>query len=133
MTKRVKILLTAGVVLLILLVIFFQKNQNKTVYGISEGTYAVSPQDMYSPQIYFDLQEFEFVLSADPALSYLSVGTFELDERIVATTDDGKYTYIFEVVDNNTIRFVQQGSSVIASPLSGQAVADGTEFKFCGE
>jgi hypothetical protein len=126
-------LLAIAAVLLVLLIAFFMKNQNKTVYGISEGTYAVSPQDMCSPQIYFDLQEFEFVLSADPALSYLSVGTFELDERIVATTADGKYTYIFEVVDNNTIRFVQKGSSVISSPLRGDTVADGTEFKFCGE
>ena len=133
MTKRVKFLLTATVILLILLAVFFFKSQNKTVYGISEGTYAVSPQDNYSPRIYFDLQDFQFVLTADPALSYLSVGSFELDERVVATTDDGKYTYIFEVVDNDTIRFVQKGSSVIVSSPAGEPLADGTEFVFCGE
>jgi len=81
--------------------------------------------------ITFDLHKNRFTLVCDPLSSYLNTGTIELDGKITATTDDGKYTYIFEVVDNDTIRFVQNGSSDIASRLEGDPLADGTEFKFC--
>lgn len=134
MTKRRKtILILAAAIALLLLFLLFLQSQNKVIYGVSEGTYAVSPEDPFSPRITFDLHKYRFTFDYNPLSSYLNTGTIELDGRITATTDDGKYTYIFEVVDNDTIRFVQKGSSVIVSRLEGNPIADGTEFKFCDE
>lgn len=128
--RKAMLVLAAAVVLLVLFLLFLQ-SQNKVIYGVSEGTYAVSEEDIFSPYITFDLHKNRFTLVCDPLSSYLNTGTIELDGKITATTDDGKYTYIFEVVDNDTIRFVQKGSSDIASRLEGDPLADGTEFKFC--
>lgn len=54
----------------------------------------------------------------------------EIDNgKVTATTDDGD-TYIFEVPDNDTIKFVQDGSSEVIDTLGNTVVAYGTEFTY---
>ena len=92
-----------------------------------------------SPSIDFDLENNTFTFNYDPLSSYLAHGTFRISGgKVIAETDDGKYTYIFEITDNDTLTFIQKGSSEIEitdAPDSFRIprVFDGAEFKFTEE
>jgi hypothetical protein len=105
----------------------------KTVYGVSEGIYVMqgTQDETPKPAITFNVEERTFSFTYDVLSSYLPCGSWDIeDEKIVAKTDDGKYTYIYEVVDNNTIRFIQKGSSPITTVEGDTPVTDGAEFTF---
>ena len=101
-------------------------------YGVSSGTYSVAGEDgFFLPNITFDIQNERFVLDFDPLSSCFNTGTIKIEHgKVIATTDDNKYTYIFQVIDNDTLQFVEKGSSKIATRSGDVAVNDGTEFKF---
>ena len=102
-------------------------------YGLSEGTYtaSVSEEVPFPPRVTFNLSDDTFTFSYDALSSYLAYGTFEIsDGRIIAKTDDGKYTYLFRIRDNDTIVFVAEGSSEIVMIQGEPSVVDGTEFRF---
>lgn len=107
---------------------------NGTEHELSEGTYAVYVDSIgVSPSITFDLTEntFEFVYS--PVLSYIPRGTISMKDGVVtAITDDGEDTYLFAIKDNDTIAFVQEGSSEVETYEKMTPVVDGTEFYFTG-
>jgi len=105
----------------------------KTVYGLSDGTYVMQgAQDKtLQPTITLNVEEETFFFSYDVVSSYFPHGSWECyDGTFVAKTDDNKYTYLFEVVDKDTIRFVQRNSSQITSIKGDTLVLDGAEFKF---
>lgn len=105
----------------------------KTVYGLSDGTYIMqgAQDEPLQPAITFNVEEETFIFKYDILSSYFPHGSWALhDEKLVAKTDDNKYTYIFEVVDNDTIRFVQENSSQITAIKGDTPVVDGAEFKF---
>lgn len=101
--------------------------------GLSEGTYRALTEDgdLFSPAISFDLTHDTFTFSYDVLSSYLPTGSIEIkDDRVTAATGDGRYTYIFQIIDNDTIAFVQKGSAAVRPIMADSALADGTEFKF---
>ena len=78
----------------------------------------------------FDPEDSSFSFAYDLLLSYLPHGTYTVsDGKLRAATEDGRFVYIFEVVDDATIRFVQSGSSPTTTVSGGLAVSDGAEFK----
>ena len=88
-----------------------------------------------SPFIDFDTEKNTFSFHYDYLSSYYAYGKFTVNNnKIVAETDDGKYTFIFEIKDDETIVFVQKGSSEIKI-LDQRApqVIDGSEFVFLKE
>ena len=101
---------------------------------LSDGTYVTSGNetDFFQPAITFDLTEHRFSFGLNPSSSYLTAGTISVDNGYVtAATDDGAYTYIFEIKDKNTVCFVQKGSDTV---MKGESpVTDGTEFKLTGQ
>jgi len=73
----------------------------------------------------------EFTFSFDMLSSYLSYGTYEIiDDRLIATTNDGKYNYNFTIKDDKTLLFNKNESSsvkLIDSRL-GEQIRDGCKF-----
>ncbi len=127
-----RLLLAAGIAVLAAGAASFLKSQNKVIYGVSQGTYAAVGADaLRSPSVTFDLKNHRFFLTHNPLSSYAAAGIIEISAgEISAFTDDGKCAYIFEVVDNDTICFVQKGS---VQRLGETAIADGAEFKYVTE
>jgi len=122
-----------GIALLGLLLLI--QSQNKIIYGVSQGTYtAVDGDGGFFPSLTLDVRKNRFVFSYDPFSSYLNAGTFSLKKgKLFAETDDGKFTFVFAVIDNDTIQFVQKGSSEIPVRPEGPPVVDGMAFKFSDE
>lgn len=109
--------------------------KDDTVYGISSGAYVLQSETdtPIKPTVSFNTDDNTFTFHYDPLSSYLSHGSFEVaNSKITAHTDDDKYTYIFKIVDNDTVCFVENGSSEIAmTPQDNPpTVTDGAEFKF---
>ena len=93
--------------------------------------YKVRPGDeLYcTPSVWLNYKDNTFSFGYDSLSSYLSYGTFsEENGKITAVTDDGLYTYIFEVKDEDTIAFVEDGSSAIIMTKGDSVVKDGSEF-----
>ena len=103
---------------------------------LSDGTYVTSGNetDFFQPAITFDLTDHRFSFGLNPSSSYLTAGTISVDNGYVtAATDDGAYTYIFEIKDKNTVCFVQKGSDPVTVMKGESPVTDGTEFKLTGQ
>lgn len=107
-----KALLT-GIFLMAILGLCFLSGE-KTIYGISEGTYELSEEiEGCVPVIHFDMSssEIRFTMAADRRISMAYRGRVELDGRVHAIADNGKDRWIFEVLDNERIAFVCSGST----------------------
>lgn len=130
-SKRNITLILAAIIILITLSLFLQ-SQNQAIYGVSSGTYSVIDEDeLLLPNITFDMQNNQFTFTYDFLSSYLNTGKIKIEnKKIIATTDDNKYTYIFKIIDNDTIKFVENGSSKVVDILGNVVITDGTEFKF---
>lgn len=83
------------------------------------------------PQIFLDEDNNTFSFSYDVLSSYLNHGTYvENDGQLVLNTDDGKYQYTFEIIDDYTLRFDKKNSSEIKQidKAVGLEIEDGAEF-----
>lgn len=130
-SKRNITLILATIIILITLSLFLH-SKNQIIYGVSSGTYSVIDEDeLLLPNITFDMQNNQFTFTYDFLSSYLNTGKIKIEnKKIIATTDDNKYTYIFKIIDNDTIKFVENGSSKVVDLLDNVVITDGTEFKF---
>lgn len=71
--------------------------------------------------------DYTFSFSYNPLSSYLPYGRYKIaDKKITCSTMDGKYTYIFDVVDDYTVTFnegesseLEMADSVYAKPKHG--------------
>lgn len=121
-------------VLCMAVVVFLATNGvEKKVYDSYVLQASVSgEEEMFLPSIGLDSQEKTFSFGFDILSSYLSVGTYEIkDDILIAVTNDRKYQYRFKVIDENTLEFVQEGSSEVKliNEEMGIAVQDGATFK----
>ena len=90
-------------------------------YMLNTGTYVMELEKKQSddnekilPTIFIDINKKEFTFSYDVLSSYFTIGTYEINDNILtATTNDDKYYYTFEVIDKNTLCFLEQESSKI--------------------
>ena len=85
----------------------------------------------FTPYIHFDMkgETTRFVFCADPGMSFAYTGTVQLDGKVKACADNGGETWIFEVIDNDTIAFVDRGSS----KFMGQTLPDGSLFRYSSD
>lgn len=57
------------------------------------------------PSLYL-AQNNQFVFTYNILSSYLGVGTYTMEDQIVtANTDDGKYTYVFHILEDGSLLF----------------------------
>lgn len=72
-----------------------------------------------------------FGFTYDVLSSYLANGTYTIeDQQLILKTDDGKYQYIFEIEDDDTLLFVKDKSSDVSLIQKdiGVAITDGARF-----
>lgn len=72
-----------------------------------------------------------FGFTYDVLSSYLANGTYSIeDQQIILKTDDGKYQYIFEIEDDDTLLFVKDKSSDVSLIQKdiGVTITDGAQF-----
>lgn len=89
-------------------------------------------EEMFLPSLGLDREDKTFSFGYDILSSYLSCGTYEVEDDILtAVTNDGIYRYCFKVIDENTLEFMQEGSDEVRliNDEMGIAVKDGAIFK----
>ncbi len=84
------------------------------------------------PGIVFDTENKKFHFFYDALSSYLSYGSYVIEDGLlIATTDDGLYIYKFKI-DGDNLVFVREGSSsvrVTDSEFLGYSIEDGSVFE----
>ena len=74
-----------------------------------------------------------FSFGFDPFSSYMNIGSItEEDGKLICKTSDGKYTYVFDIKDAQTLIFdAKRSASVkLIDPNVGEQIEDGSEFHF---
>lgn len=131
MKRTIKIALCG--VLFAVVAVCFLLLRSRTIYGISEGTYRMVTEDgsETAPAIHFDMsgEKIRFVFGMDPRMSFAYTGTVQLDGKVRLQADNGGDVWIFDVPDNDTIVFVQSGSS----DVMGENLPDGAVFRYVSE
>ena len=124
-------------VVILLLASFCGCNKQQKEPELSSGSYMLNQYEgaYMSPVIKLDTEKNTFSFHYDYLSSYYAYGKFTVSgSKVVAETDDGKYTYVFQIKDDETIVFVQKGSSEIKIlDEKAQQVIDGSEFRFLEE
>lgn len=81
---------------------------------ISTYHYEESVEQVLKPYLSLDAGQKEFQFFWSLFSSYLAQGTYEVkDNEIICTTDDGKNTYIFEILEGRGYKFIESKSSEI--------------------
>lgn len=72
--------------------------------------------------------ENEFCMMLSPLSSYLGVGTYQIqDGRLIATTGDREFQYVFQIEGENLTFDKQQSSELMGVPFADGAVFEKTE------
>lgn len=98
---------------------------------VQEGKYVMKEKvDPPSPSIEFS-KDNGFTFTYDYLSSYRAIGSYEIkDNKVISTTSDGLFTYVFEIKDKDTLLFKEEGSSSIRMTEGKTPISDGTEFIF---
>jgi len=98
------------------------KQNNTKTYTLKDDS------EEFISQIIIDESDNTFMFSYDVMSSYLAYGQYtESEGQLELKTDDGKYHYIFDIIDENTLKFKQENSSRIKR-ITGKGIGDGAEF-----
>ena len=97
------------------------------------GVYRMSapPETIVVPSLLLDAEDSSFSFGFDALSSYLSIGSYAQDGSILrCVTNDGLYTYLFRVVNETTLAFVEEGSAAVrlTDERLGAPVVDGSVF-----
>lgn len=97
------------------------------------GVYRMSvpPETAVAPSLTLSAEEGSFLFSYDALSSYLPMGAYAQDGGVLTcSTDDGRYVYLFRVVNETTLAFIAEGSADVSltDPRLGQPVLDGSVF-----
>lgn len=107
---------------------------NKSIASLQNDTkiYVLnSNKNEFIPEIVLNTIDNTFSFSYDVLSSYLAVGTYiESQERLELITDDGKYHYVFDIVDESILKFNKDESSnvTLIDNRTGIELSNGAEF-----
>ena len=117
-----------------------QNFMNTPVYPNISGEYVMVVDNLKEgnvlPKLIFDDYKKEFTFTYDLLSSYLPTGKVEqVGNKKIMTTNDGKYTYVFEMLNSYTFKFVAEESSNIklTDDSLGIQITDGAIFQIPGE
>lgn len=119
---------------IIILSILTGCTNNKSIVSFQNDTkiYILNNnKNEFTPEIVLNTIDNTFSFSYDVLSSYLSVGTYiESQERLELITDDGKYHYVFDIVDESTLKFNKDESSnvTLIDNRIGIELNNGAEF-----
>lgn len=99
--------------------------------NVREGIYwADLENELMKPYIEFQ-PDHTFVFTYDLFSSYLNCGNYEIrDGKVICKTSDGKYRFVFSVMDEDTLRFEQEESSAIQMITDAAYDMDGMLFVY---
>lgn len=89
-------------------------------------------KDLWTPGLSLNEITKEGSFGFDLLSSYLHAGTYEVEGDVLTLTDhEGTYHFRFKRIDENTLEFIQEGSSSVAltDERMGIPVYDGAQFK----
>ena len=91
------------------------KNDEKNLSSQKEYTLVVdeiiSENSSPIPSLAINTLDNTFCFTYDQLSSYANIGTFEInDGKLIAITDGKERTYIFEIINDNTLKFIAEGS-----------------------
>ena len=92
---------------------------------------SVPPETLIVPSLTLDAEAGTFLFFYDGFSSYLPIGSYEQDGSVLrCRTDDGRYNYLFRVVNETTLAFIADGSAdvTLIDKGSGAPVLDGSVF-----
>lgn len=97
------------------------------------GVYRMSvpPETLIVPALTLDAEAGTFLFAYDGFSSYLPAGAYTQDGAVLSCrTDDGRYTYLFRVVNETTLAFIAEGSAdmTLIDERSGAPVVEGSVF-----
>lgn len=96
------------------------------------GVYRMSapPETVIVPSLTLDTETDTFLFSYDVLSSFLPIGTFSQKGDVIICTGDATHTYLFRVVNETTLAFIQEGSSpvTLTDERIGAPVLDGSVF-----
>ncbi len=85
---------------------------------------------MMDPTLEIDTEKQFFSFSYSMLSSCLPTGTYTIENNVLtAETHDGENTYRFQIVDENTLKYIVDGSSDIPSIGEKQTISEGSEFR----
>lgn len=92
---------------------------------VALGDYVWSGEEQVQTAAIRLQQENEFRMMLSPLSSYYGIGTYQIqDGRLIATTDDREFQYVFQI-EGETLAFDEQRSS----ELMGVPFSDGAVFE----
>lgn len=107
-------------------------HSDEVAYSVIDGTYTMDSEDesqMYSPSVTFSTEDNAFLFTFDVLSSYANHGTYFVEnDEVVATTSDEKYVFVFQIIDDAIISFVEDKSASTKTVEGKVAVPDGAVF-----
>ncbi|WP_352400044.1 hypothetical protein [Anaerotignum sp.] len=109
---------------------------NQALYNSSQGGYILftDGKDVSLLEISFDVTYNRFAITIIPQDINFLTGTKKISEgKVAATTDDGRFTYVFQIQDKDTLCFDENNSSSLSSVNNGSEsvqLVDGARFVF---
>ncbi len=106
-------------------------NSNNDSDTVKNGTYVMEQEEteeVFLPCV--KVSDDEIVFSYDLLSSYLSIGTYLIDDgKLTMTTDDNKYNYVFQIDGDDLVFQKNESSSVnLIDGRFGVKVADNAKF-----
>ena len=89
-------------------------NSNNDMDTVKNGTYVLEQEETEAILLpYVKITDDEILFVHDLLSSYLSIGTYVVDDgKLTMTTDDSKFIYVFEIDGDNLI-FQENESSLV--------------------
>ena len=118
---------------LLLLFVFSGCEDNAII--LSSGIYQSENDQLgtepFRASLVIDSEKNRFTFNFDSLSSYFSEGPYSIKEGVLtATTEDGRFVYLFKLIDSETLAFIETGSTKIRvlDERFGEAVNDGMRF-----
>ncbi len=107
-----KIILITAIVICIFSLVSCGSDEDIVILG-SYFMDTKSQEDFIIPNITFNEEDNSFVFKMDVLSSYIGIGNFTIDDSKIkaVTNDDNPNTYIFEIIDSDTLSFKVNESS----------------------
>ena len=117
--------IVSGFLLFVLIAVFGLRYYQSKFPQLSYGVYD------YGRFSWLALDQGQFTFVYDPLSSYLNWGYFtRKGNRLICTTEDGFHTFLFDVIDSETVAFVASGSEelMVFEEITSDQIVDGTRF-----